>query len=120
VVPHHIILDLAKRGFGLGFPFLYPPTGNPTRVLAFMNPPMGSWRVPMGYPKKPKNMDKLCISLISHQFYFPYFILVTSLGVCYAQIPPARSENIYLMYHSIFPTTVFLHLKGSITISIYL
>jgi hypothetical protein len=33
-------LDLAKRGFGLGFPFLYPPTGNPKRVLAFMNPPV--------------------------------------------------------------------------------
>jgi hypothetical protein len=47
-------VDLAKRGFGLGFRFPYPPTGNPSRVLAFMNPPKGSWRVPAGCPKYPK------------------------------------------------------------------
>ncbi|KAJ5877235.1 hypothetical protein N7455_000700 [Penicillium solitum] len=45
------ITDLAKRGFGLGFQFPYPPMGNPPRVLALMNPPMGSWR-PLTGPRK--------------------------------------------------------------------
>ena len=45
-------IDFARRVFGLGFQFLYPPTGNPW-VLVFMNPPVGSWRVPMGNLKYP-------------------------------------------------------------------
>jgi hypothetical protein len=33
----YLDLDLAKRGFGLGFQFPYPPTGSPIRVVVFLS-----------------------------------------------------------------------------------
>jgi hypothetical protein len=40
-----LALGLAKRGFGAGFHFSNPPTGNPSRVLHFTNPPVGFWKM---------------------------------------------------------------------------
>lgn len=51
---HELPLDLAKTRVGLGSHFFGPPMGYPRRVLGVSNPPVGSWRVPVGYPKYPK------------------------------------------------------------------